>query len=657
MMAPLMAAGTEQKAVDGNRAAFLGWCALAVLGQAAQLGITKAGPFVTYQHIRMPEAPGATWWGCVAVLAFQALLVLFALFAGPHRRWSEWGTWLARQLKPWQFLALASVLVVSRAKIARPPEAYVAEIAVSSVLALLALATWILAAQAMPRSALDRFDARVERLLGRTNAAPQPGGPDRFAWTVAAFAALTTALLAYFVYERHPHVPEAFDVDLMLQVGTRWFSPVPPGWPIALAAGAYFGVAWLVNPLLSGLSILLAYAFVRELCCRRSARLFVLLLALSPWFLFLGMSFMTHTWTNCCALLAALGVARARRTKPVAWTLLAGVGIGIVSWIRPLDGLVLAGLLGLWSIGFGGARLPWRAITGLIVSTAAVGALVLPYNKELTGNPMRHPIMDYVDRVYGPGKNDLGFGPDKGLDWGGLDPWPGHTPFQALVNSQFNVFALDAELFGWSAGAMLILGLAFLWSPRRQLVRICGAAILAIVCANGLYWFSGGPDFGARYWYMAIVPCILLACASFEALRERLTIHAPRAQVALALACFSALVTFIPWRSFDKYFHYRGMQPGIRELADANRFGRSVVLIRGERHPDYASAMAYNPLDWEADAPIYAWDRGIGVRKALFAHYTDRPVWIVNGPTRTGRGFEIVAGPFKAEEVEYWESK
>ncbi len=677
-----MAAQKEQKAVGGNRAAFLGWCALAVLGQAAQLGITKAGAFVSYQHIRIPQAPGVTWWGCMAVFALQSLIVLFALFAGPHRRLSEWGTWLARQLKPWQFLALALVLFASRAKIARPPEAYLAEIGVSSLLALLALATWILAAQAMPQNALDRFDARVERLLGRANVAPEPGGPDRFAWTLAALTTLATALLAYFVYERHPHVPdevpyliharyfaagkfalaappvpEAFDVDLMRQIGARWFSPVPPGWPIALAAGAYFGVAWLVNPLLSGASILLAYSFVRELCCRRSARLFVLLFALSPWFLFLGMSFMTHTWTNFCALLAALGVARARRTKPVAWTMLAGVGIGIVSWIRPLDGLVLAGLLGLWSIGLGGVRLPWRAIASLIVSTAAVGALVLPYNKELTGNPLLHPIMDYCDSVYGPGKNDLGFGANRGLDWGGLDPWPGHTPFQALVNSQFNAFALDAELFGWSAGAMLFLALAFLWSPRRQLVRICGATIFAIVCASGLYWFSGGPDFGARYWYMAIVPCILLACAAFDALCERLKENAPRAQVALALACFSALVTFIPWRSFDKYFHYRGMQPGIRELASGNHFGRSVVLIRGERHPDYASAMIYNPLDWEADAPIYAWDRGIGVRKALFAHYTDRPVWIVNGPTRTGRGFEIAAGPFKAEEVEYWESK
>ena len=188
-------------------------------------------------------------------------------------------------------------------------------------------------------------------------------------------------------------------------------------------------------------------------------------------------------------------------------------------------------------------------------------------------------------------------------------------------------------------------------------MRICAVTILAIVCANGLYWFSGGPDFGARYWYLAIVPCLLLVCSALDEFTRRLGEAAPRAQVVLALACFSSALTFLPWRAFDKYYHYRGMQPGIRELDAAHHFGKSVVLIRGERHPDYASAAVYNPLDWEADAPIYAWDRGLAVRAALLSHYADRAVWIVAGPSRTQRGYEIVAGPIRADQVESVVSK
>jgi len=148
------------------------------------------------------------------------------------------------------------------------------------------------------------------------------------------------------------------------------------------------------------------------------------------------------------------------------------------------------------------------------------------------------------------------------------------------------------------------------------------------------------------------VPCVLLACSALDALGDRLGPAAGRARLVVLLACASAWVTFVPWRSTTKYYHYRGMLPGIRKLDLRHHFGKSLVLVRGERHPDYASAAVYNPLDWEADAPIYAWDRGPSVRRELLAHYQDRPVWIVEGPSRTRRGFEIVAGPIRADEVE-----
>jgi hypothetical protein len=348
------------------------------------------------------------------------------------------------------------------------------------------------------------------------------------------------------------------------------------------------------------------------------------------------MSFMPHTWTNVCALVAALGVARARRTKPLAWSALAGVALGMVSLIRPLDGLTVAGLLGLWAIGVGGKRLAPAAVATLVLVTAAVGALVLPYNRELTGNPRTFPIMAYVDEVYGPGKNDLGFGPDKGLDWSGLDPWPGHDLFQAAVHSQFNLFALDAELSGWSIGGALWIALAFVWRSRERRVRLAGSALFAIVAASCLYWFSGGPDFGARYWYLSIVPCLLLVCEAFGALAARAGNAAPRVHVVLALACLSSALTFVPWRALDKYYHYRDMQPGIRELDLTHRFGKSLVLVRGERHPDYASAAASNPLDWEANAPVYAWDRDSATRDALLAHWRYWPTIRDSSSTATG---------------------
>jgi dolichyl-phosphate-mannose-protein mannosyltransferase len=645
------------------------WFALAVLGQACALSLYRAGPVVSYHHYRPPEDATRLWIATVPIV-LQAALVCVAL----ARRAGALRAWTAQHFRAWQLALVALLFAVTSAKLSRPAETSALEFAFASAVQLLGFATLGLAAWSLPERSLAAFRGSWERTFGPSTGDPEPGGLDRFAWTISAAVTIVCALLAVFVYERHPHVPdevvyliqakylaqgrlslavppvpEAFDVDLMLRLGERWFSPVLPGWPFVLALGAFFGVPWLVDPLLSGAAILLAYLLVRELADRRTARICVALLALSPWFLFLGMSFMTHTWTLVCALLAALGVARAKRTASLGWAALGGAGIGAVSLVRPLEGLVLAGLLGAWAIGLGGSRMRWAPLVALVAVTGLVAALVLPYDRALTGAAWPPPINVYVDTVYGPGKNDLGFGANRGLGWDGLDPWPGHTPFQALVNAQFNAFAIQSELFGWASGSLWLALLALVWSRRNRLDAWMWVAFSAIVAANSLYWFSGGPDFGARYWFLSIVPLVVLTAGGLSELERRLGRDAVRAELAVLALCCASVLTFLPWRALDKYVHYRGMDGSLRALA--RDFGTGLVLVQGERHPDYASAAVENPADWDAPAPIYAWDRDGETRRRVLEHYRDRQVWIVAGPTRTHTGFQVVEGPISAEAL------
>ena len=130
--------------------------------------------------------------------------------------------------------------------------------------------------------------------------------------------------------------------------------PSPPfGWPSVLAIGVLLGVPWLVKRILAGLNVLLAYALARELYEHRIARWVLLLLLISPWHVLMAMNFMTHTLTLTCGLGATLFVAWARRTHRSRWMLAAGGLVGLASAVRPLEGLILAGLLGLWSLGLG----------------------------------------------------------------------------------------------------------------------------------------------------------------------------------------------------------------------------------------------------------------------------------------------------------------
>ena len=131
----------------------------------------------------------------------------------------------------------------------------------------------------------------------------------------------------------------------------------------------------------------------------------------------------------------------------------------------------------------------------------------------------------------------------------------------------------------------------------------------------------------------------LNALAEREEERTRLLI----AVFALSLGNMRALRAVARRRQVRRLS--RHASPACATLAREQDFGRSLVLIRGERHPDYARAAIYNPLDLEADAPIYAWDKNAEVRAALLAHYADRPIWVLAGPTRAGGGFEIVEGP------------
>lgn len=647
------------------------WFALAIAGQVASLGLYEAGPHVGYHHYR-PHADSALSAGVLAlVLVAQSALVATGLRA----RWSELRAGLGRHLTVGRAALVLGAMLLAATKPTTPASRSALEFLFAWTVQLVALGNLVVAVLALPRATLDALDAWLDRRLGaRGGEGPEPGPLDGFAWSLAAGSALVAALLCVFVYERHPHVPDevvyllharylaagelwlapppvpaGFDVDLMLLDGGKWYSPVPIGWPVVLALGARFGVPWLVNPLLGGATVLATYLFARELANRRDARVVALLLAASPWFVFLNMSFMPHAATLGFAVVAALGVARSRRSGSIPWALVAGACTGMVALIRPLEGAVLALALGLWSIGLGGARLRVGALAALVLATATVTAATVPYNRALTGAAFDFPIQHYVDVVYGHGKNDMGFGADKGLGWSGLDPWLGHSPLEAAVTSQFNVFAIQAELCGWSTGSLLFVLLFFAVAKTTRTDRALLAFALAIPCAGACYWFNGGPDFGARYWYLVCVPLAWLTMRGLREVGARAEVPARVAAFACALIVL-AWCTWVPWRADDKYADYRGMNAAVRRLLARRDLGRALVLVYGLRHPDFASAAVYNPLDLEADAPIFAWAPDRVTRSALLEHYADRPVWLLAARGAGELGYEL-EGPLPAASV------
>ena len=649
------------------------WAVLAVLGEVAMLLLTHAGNTVGYQHFTPLALRGIAPSIAQLVLGIQ----MFAVAAACVRRWPSIRAGLARVAPGWRLAALLVCFVLGSATLSRDPSAYALELVLASLVQATQLATLALLVASLPASGKEDWRRRIERLLGPPSDAIEPGW-DRLAIGLGLWTAAVAFLLAVLSYQRMPHIPDevvyllharyfadglltmpappvpgAFDLDLMNYEPARWFSPVPPGWPAILAVGVKLGAPWLVNPLLAGLNVVLASLLLREIYPRRTARLVILLLAASPWAILMAMNLTTHTASLAAALLAALAVARLRRGSSLGWALLGGAMIGGVSLIRPLEGFAVALLLGLWSLPARWRGLPLVPSALLTLSTIAAGALNFPYNRALTGKPTYFPIMAYADKVYGPGTNAMGFGPNRGLGWSGLDPYPGHGWRDVLVNTDLNVFQVNIELLGWGFGSLLAVWLLATTFRLRRADWWMVSVVVMIAGLHAFYWFSGGPDFGARYWYLILLPMLALVTRGIEESDRSLAgamTTGPASGVA-ALATLLALLAFVPWRGIDKYWHYRGMRPDVREMARAHDFGRSLVLIRGNRHPDYHGAATFNPVDLQAAVPVYAWDRGAATRDSLYAAYPDRSVWVIDGPTLTRGGYHIVAGPLSVAQA------
>ena len=271
---------------------------------------------------------------------------------------------------------------------------------------------------------------------------------------------LLSAFFSQFSYQRHPHIPdevsyiyharylangelfmpappvqEGFEIYLIQFDGDRWYPSPPIGWPMVLAVGEKLGMAWLVNPVLGGLNIVLVYLLLARLYSSRLARISIFALAISPWYVFMGMNFMTHMFTLTCALISALGILWLRETGKIRWAFLAGIALGVMSLIRPLEALIWALLLGLWSIGFGEKRLKLSWLVAFVITTGLTASLVLPYNKLLTGSAAVFPINLHTDQRFGQNSNAYGFGPDRGMGWP-IDPNLGHDPIDAVDQHQ-----------------------------------------------------------------------------------------------------------------------------------------------------------------------------------------------------------------------------
>jgi len=86
------------------------------------------------------------------------------------------------------------------------------------------------------------------------------------------------------------------------------------------------------------------------------------------------------------------------------------------------------------------------------------------------------------------------------------------------------------------------------------------------------------------------------------------------------------------------------MRAALNERIDVSTLGRCLVLVDGQRHPDFAARALLEPSDWCGDAPVFAWGSDVQALADVLDAYVDRPVYLA-------RPSGELSGPFTAEQA------
>ena len=361
---------------------------------------------------------------------------------------------------------------------------------------------------------LGRLRAQGTRLLQLIER-PTSGS---FALLTGGFSLLLTAAVARFLYDGSPtsvdelaqllHASALADGRLgipllgdqaawLVQNGTAttegWASVYPPFHTMLLAIGIRVGAPWIVGPLAIATATVLSTLCFERLLGTWVGRLAGLMLGLSPFWISIGATHLSHT-TAAAALAATLWAALHAQGGSVPWAFATGAALGAAVTTRPWVGLVAGATLvaaSLASEAFNSSRKSLGPRFAAFVGGGLPFAVLLFWwNARLFGHPLR---LGY----------SATFGPAHGLGLH-VDPWGNrYGVLQALAYTGADLVQLGLHLFETPLPAVAMVGVALMLGLVRGRTGVLIAWTAAVSGANALYWHHG-IHMGPRMVYEAV---------------------------------------------------------------------------------------------------------------------------------------------------------
>lgn len=373
-----------------------------------------------------------------------------------------------------------------------------------------------------------------------------------------------------------PAFPEFTSLLHVLDSGGRWYTQFPPGGPAVLLPAVWVGASWIAGPLCGALGVRVFWSIAHRSESRAPVALGAsLLFAFAPFVLFMSGSHMNHVSTLLFALLATLASLRAV-SEPVhrsRFAFLAGLALGVMGTVRPVDAAAFALPIGGW--------LAWRSVRlrtrGELMSLAAAGAgvaiplvLLALYNLRTTGSAFAFAYEVQWGRAHGLGFHQA--------------PWGfSHTPARGLELVSLYFLRLQTYVFESPVPSLAFPALALLMARKLTLLdRLWLASGALLILFYFLYWHDGF-YLGPRFFYL-LVPLIALWTARLPALIgtafERRPAIADVVRQTLVATVLFALLVNVPLRARQYRAGLAPMRSNASAFASASGATNAIIFVR-----------------------------------------------------------------------------
>lgn len=407
---------------------------------------------------------------------------------------------------------------------------------------------------------------------------------------------------------------DVFFFNYIVQEPGRVFGSFPVGWPLVLAAGLRLGLpVWLVNPVLGALTLGLTWQLGSRLYGPRVGVSAAALVAVSPFFLFNGASYFSHTF--CGALLLGAACLAAREDRTPAWVpMAAGLLVGWAVLARYFTGAVCAVPIACWLLRPGAPRLRSAVLFGL---GGLPWVLLLGwYNTQFTGSPWQLTTR--------PLTYSLWFG-DK------------------FVSRGADILATHLlRHLSWTPPAIVVAYVIYLRVAPRALRRgLLDWMIVLLAAVLYFYIERGGNQYGPRFHYEAFLFVVVFVAGNLF-LGPRLDDRPRRDRVLFGLLAASVAVmpaAFVVHAVIEQRVIRERMDP--YAAVAAARFDRALVLIQdrvGTRRSMAGYDLTRNGIDAAGRPVLYGLHLDDVSSCAAAARFPDRPPYVYRWDPNQKRG-------------------